>query len=386
MKVLYFSTSFFMDLDLELLKSLAGKVELTYICDLHKNSYQSTILHLEKELPEGIFAFSEVSEYLPSFFHEYIDYSKSFFQHRKKTSLFGKFMQAVSIVKFALRTKPDIIHFGGNISLPHIGLLFMRTPRIQTIHDPTFHSGEFKRKKHYLKKLVIRKANKILLLNHMNDSQFMETFRLKKEKLIHSSLGIYDVYTNYSSNTVEPIPQSILFFGRISPYKGINYLCDAAVRLKKEIPGLQVWILGKGNYWFDTKHYRNAGITFINRFIPNEEMVKYIQSSEIIACPYTDATQSGVIMTALAFRKAIIATNVGAIPEVIEHEKTGLLVNPKQADELYHGLKRLLTEPDLREKLYQNIEKEYFSGEKSWNSLSDKLICEYDRTINYQKS
>lgn len=130
----------------------------------------------------------------------------------------------------------------------------------------------------------------------------------------------------------------ILFFGRLSPYKGIDTLLQAMPTVLQEFPQEQLIIAGKKNAGFELderiiNRYSN-NITLMEKHIPNKELACLVQEAKFIVCPYKDATQSGVLMTAFGLHTPVIATNVGAFPEFIEHDVNGLLVHSDEVDEL----------------------------------------------------
>lgn len=364
---------------MELLKRLSSTKEMYYLCDLHKSNNKSTVLKLKSEnLKEGIINFNEVKDQLPPFFLDYINYDKSFFIHHRKSGLLSKFKNILRLYSFIKKVNPDIIHFSFILPPPFIFILYLRFPKIFTIHDPFPHTGEYKFRKEFIKKISIKRSNSIILLNKRDRDKFSKHYKVPEKKINQSSLGVYSIYKNFHTKEVEEIPNTVLFYGRISPYKGIEYLCKAAMELKKSIPNLSVFILGKGEFWFDKKPYENEGVKFIHRYIEIEELVEYLKSSKVVVCPYTDATQSGVIMTALAFNKPIVATNVGGIPEVIKHNKTGILIEPKDHAALSQALNVVLSSQALQNTIKENINNEYFTGQKSWENIALDICKVYD--------
>ncbi len=69
-----------------------------------------------------------------------------------------------------------------------------------------------------------------------------------------------------------------------------------------------------------------------------EELATLILHAKFIVCPYKDATQSGVLMTAFGLNTPVIATNVGSFPEFIKDNVNGLLVTPNDPQKLAEGM------------------------------------------------
>ena len=115
-----------------------------------------------------------------------------------------------------------------------------------------------------------------------------------------------------------------------------------------------------------------------NRFIPDDEMVSLVKNALFMVCPYTDATQSGVIMSSYAFYRPVVATNVGGLPEMVVNDRYGLIVKERDIDALAEAIKRLLNDRCMLEMFSKNIEKDYSTGEKSWHEIALKLVMEYN--------
>jgi glycosyltransferase involved in cell wall biosynthesis len=81
--------------------------------------------------------------------------------------------------------------------------------------------------------------------------------------------------------------------------------------------------------------------------------MELIRKAKFIVCPYRDATQSGVLMTAMAMHKCVVATNVGSFPEYIQDDYNGLLSFPNPID-LALNLNKALKD-DYYLKMNENI-------------------------------
>ena len=172
----------------------------------------------------------------------------------------------------------------------------------------------------------------------------------------------------------------VLFFGRISPYKGVEYLLQAMEIVHLKHPEIKVIIAGSGKMYFDTSKYESFEyVEFRNHFIELDELADLIRGALFTVCPYTDATQSGVVYSSFALNTPVIATNVGGLPEMIDDGETGLIVPPKDVNSLASSILSYLDNPELLQKMGDNIKECAKKGKGSW----DKIAKEY--TEIYQK-
>ena len=95
-------------------------------------------------------------------------------------------------------------------------------------------------------------------------------------------------------------------------------------------------IAGKGEdlHRYTSQINNQQNFEIINRRISEKEVDELFQKADCMILPYKDATQSGVIPIAFAYEVFVIASNVGAISELVEDKKTGLLFESRNAQEL----------------------------------------------------
>lgn len=129
----------------------------------------------------------------------------------------------------------------------------------------------------------------------------------------------------------------LLFFGFIRDYKGLDLLIKALNddRIRK----LPLKLIVAGEFYADESKYRELLrsenvenlVILKTEFIPNEEVKYYFCATDLVVQPYKSATQSGISQLAFFYEKPMLATNVGGLPEIIDHEKSGYIVdvNPK---------------------------------------------------------
>ena len=125
--------------------------------------------------------------------------------------------------------------------------------------------------------------------------------------------------------------KTLLFFGLIRDYKGLDLLIDAMSHLDESY---QLVIAGEA--YGDFEKYRQAiesspacsRIKVLNRYIEDSEVPRLFSAADLLVTPYRSATQSGVIPVAYHFDLPVLATDVGGLKENIERAGTGLVCLP----------------------------------------------------------
>jgi glycosyltransferase involved in cell wall biosynthesis len=141
----------------------------------------------------------------------------------------------------------------------------------------------------------------------------------------------------------------VLSFGILRPYKGIDVLIEA---FREVGEGAELWIVGRP--WMDVEPLRAAAaraggtVRFVDRFVAEDELPAYFRRADVVALPYRDIDQSGVLYTALAFGKAIVASAIGGFAEVAEDHDALVPVPPGDPTALSAALAALVSDPAAR--------------------------------------
>jgi len=137
----------------------------------------------------------------------------------------------------------------------------------------------------------------------------------------------------------------VLDFGLIRPYKGLDVLLEAW----KGVAGAELWVVGRPRYDIGAlKAGAPPSVRFVTRFVSDLELAAVFRRADLVVLPYRESEQSGVLATAIAFGKPILATEVGGFPELGEALH---LVPPGDAAALQAGLNDLLANEPARLKL-----------------------------------
>ncbi|RME60597.1 glycosyltransferase [Candidatus Parcubacteria bacterium] len=110
----------------------------------------------------------------------------------------------------------------------------------------------------------------------------------------------------------------ILFFGLVRPYKGLMTLLESLIHLRQA--GIEVHVVVAGEFWdtvtpyqqFIQAHALTEHVTLHTGYIPNEAVAAYFCAADAFAAPYTTATQSGALKTALGFGLPVAASTAVA--------------------------------------------------------------------------
>ena len=153
----------------------------------------------------------------------------------------------------------------------------------------------------------------------------------------------------------------VLFFGYVKRYKGLEYLLQAFPKVLRETP---CTLIIAGEVYEDKPQIQQMieqfhlaeRVRLIDRYIPNEQVALYFNAADVVVLPYVSATQSGIIQVAYGFRKPVISTRVGGIPEVIRDGETGFLIEPKDPEALSEAILRFFRDRESID-FAQNIEK-----------------------------
>ncbi|MBI4021226.1 MAG: glycosyltransferase [Candidatus Aenigmarchaeota archaeon] len=131
----------------------------------------------------------------------------------------------------------------------------------------------------------------------------------------------------------------LLFFGFVRQYKGLIHLIRALPLVLAQMP---VKILIVGEFWEGREDILaeikllglNRSVEIIDRYVTDEEAVRYFSAVDAVVLPYTSSTESGIIQLAYGLNTPVITTAVGGNADLIEDGKTGLLVPPGDPEAL----------------------------------------------------
>ena len=187
---------------------------------------------------------------------------------------------------------------------------------------------------------------------------------------------------------IEKGKKTLLFFGRIRPYKGLEHLVDAFEFLAANDSEYRLIIAGeqkKGSeeYARLIEKLIAPGIAagrIIPKFgfVPDEEAEVYFKAADVLVLPYKQIFQSGVLFLAYAFGLPVLGTDVGSFREAIQQGKTGMICRSCKPQDLCDGIEMYFASD-----LYLNLDthrreiRDYGLREHSWDAAARRICNVY---------
>lgn len=277
-------------------------------------------------------------------------------------------VDAVHVAVLARRLRPDVVHLHctNQIALAYLILLRLTglpvavTAHVVTAHERTRIQDAVHRRIHRLSPLIIAHSE-------FDRSRLVEEFAIDPARVTvipHGEYGFFghdtepvDPGTARRSLGLDPGDEVALFFGYIREYKGLDILLDAWPAVAKASPRARLVVAGDpvrlDAARRDALQAAAAQVGAIHRFgyVPFAQVAGYIAAADVLVLPYRHVSQSGVLYLALASGLPVVATRVGALPEVLCDGESGLLVPPESPGALTEALVRLFGDAGLRQRL-----------------------------------
>jgi starch synthase len=288
-----------------------------------------------------------------------------------------------SLFRAVARIRPQVVHQLAwhpwmNMMLP----AFPDVPLVTTIHDAVLHPGD-RESFALFQDQQWRRADRVIVHAEAIKRQMVDGLGTPAAKIHVIPIGAYDLYRTWLSADVQEQEQTVLFFGRIWEYKGLQHLIEAEPLITSQVPGARIVIAGQGEPFekYEQMMVNRDRFVVHNTYIPARLIARLFQEASVVALPYVEASQSAVLAIACAFGKPVVATAVGGIPEVVDHGETGYLVPPRDPESLAEAIVALLRDPDLRKRMGRRA-LEKAASELSWSNIARKTMQVYRKAAS----
>jgi len=244
----------------------------------------------------------------------------------------------------------------------------------------------------FLNRIVLVFGDNFIAHNDKNKENLSNLYHIPQEKISVIPHGILEPVSIKGISKKEAreylkVPQNkriILHFGNIRDYKGLDVLLKSLKFIAKEIRDVLLIIAGQP--WVNWKKYEkiikenNLEDYIVKKldFIPPSEVEYYFSASDIVVLPYKYFhSQSGIGALALPFKKSLIVTDVGGLPDFVRDERA--LARANDAEDLAEKIIDILKNETLLSKLEKDSEKvrERFQ----WNKLAKETLGVYEDMV-----
>lgn len=279
----------------------------------------------------------------------------------------------------------DLVHYQW-LTFPalDVHLLPPTRPRVVTAHNVP--PREPRRGELRAFRRLLHKMDAVIVHSEHGARRLREELDAPAERLHVIPHGAFDYLTRLPAE--RPLPpelaavdrQVVLFFGLLRSYKGLDVLLEAF----RGIDDAELWIVGLPHMPLEglQEQARRAGarVRFVPRFVADEEIPAIFRRADVVALPYREIDQSGVVQTALAFGKALVLTRIGGFIDVAEQHGAACLVDPGDAADLQAALRELLADSGKRERLGAAAAAAA-AGPFSWDTIAAQTLQLYRRLL-----
>lgn len=186
----------------------------------------------------------------------------------------------------------------------------------------------------FFRKKILQHAHKVI-----THAQSMGVALKKEFPQIKILTLLHPTHTMFTALPTTTYHNSLLFFGHVRPYKGLDVLLHALSLVRKTLP---LTLIIAGEVWGEKnaieKQIHELGISehvkLIDHYIPNEEVPRLFTNADAVVLPYRSGTGTAVSKIALATLTPIIGTRVGDIPDMFALGEVGVLTEPNDPDAL----------------------------------------------------
>lgn len=272
--------------------------------------------------------------------------------HRK--SLWAIYQCTAELARIIQAEKVDIVHARSRVPawIAFFACRQTKVPFLTTCH------GYYR--KHFFSK-VMGWAKIVIVPSNVIGRHMMDDFGVSSRdiRLIARSVDL----EKFRSLRAEPLKGEyvISMVGRITPLKGHEYFFKAMAKVLRSIPNIKIWVIGEAPA--SKQSYKEELLILIKRlglseyvqFLGNRKDVPGLlaRSNCLVLATVTEEAFGRVILEAQAAGVPVVATRVGGVVDIIDDEKTGLLVPPKDTQGMSQAVIRILRDKGLAERLTQ---------------------------------
>ena len=243
-------------------------------------------------------------------------------------------------------------------------------------------------------KIQYRLADHIFVHTEKMKSELIRDFDVRESAITVIPFGINNSVPNTRLTAIEAKQRlgigrnekTVLFFGVITPYKGLEYLTEAFQSLLAQDANFRLIVAGKPDkcdaYWGPIREQlvkvQNGRVLLRDEFIPDEDTEVYFKAADVLVLPYKHIYQSGVLFLGHSFGLPVLAADVGSLKDEIVEGKNGLVFKPEDPADLARAIEEYFAS-DLYAELDSRRQKirDYAAERHSWEVVGARTLNVY---------
>jgi len=242
---------------------------------------------------------------------------------------------------------------------------------------------------------VLERADLIFTVSHSVKEEYAQ-MGVPEEKMVVMPNGVDSslFYPMEQDQARAALPQGlqeetgkiILFVGYLRKRKGVDQLVESMPSILNEHPDTRLVLIGEGVLRNQLERRASElgigkNVSFLSN-IPHREMVNYINASELVVLPTLAEGRPNIVLESMLCRKAVVATAVSGIPELIRDHREGLLIEPGDSSRISDAVNRLLADDALRNELGRNGRTRIDELALDWERYGPRVRQEYERLLS----
>jgi len=299
----------------------------------------------------------------------------------------------IALYRQLRRVQPDVIHYQW-CPLPVLDALFLASfrriaPIVLTVHNSKpFHGNPSSRLQGMGWQKILRVFDRLIV--HTEQSrQHLLSAGCPQEKVVVIPHGALQVRAGSpeEGEPREPGKQdgrkTILFFGNVKPYKGVDVLLRAFSRIPLAARGnARILIAGRSSIPLGELENLISDLGIQDavqldlRFLPDEELSELLGTASMVVFPYRDIDASGALMLALPYGKPVVASRLGVFSELLKDGETALLAGVDDTDAFAKAIERILTDEALSRRLGEGA-RQVAGQYRSWDEIAQMTLTAY---------
>ena len=329
-------------------------------------------------------------------------------------SLFKKTSRILSyyfkLIRYTATAKPKIFHILWNNKFRHFDRTLLTCyykllgkKVVLTVHNVNTEKRDNKDSafNRFTLRIQYQLADHLFVHTEKMKQELIRGFGVRPDRISVIPLGI----NNFAPQTnltpaeakqrlgIRPDEKAILFFGRITPYKGLEILVEAFQKSLPSGDNYRLMIAGRpeeateASYWFPIREglqgdVQKGRVLLRAAHIPDEETELYFKAADVVVLPYRDIYQSGILFLGYSFGLPALAANVGSLKDEMIEGRTGFLFKPEDPADLARAIEKYFAS-DLYRDLSERRQaiRDYARQGHDWNIVGQTTLGVYNRLL-----